>query len=201
MRHAGKLHMPDDIQIGRDPARQIAFDNLNVIAVKHQLQVRRAHGLDDPSCLVTVIKEISGRIIAVQRFDQDRPASRLRCFCRITQIANETCLGFLSRGKAGHHMHSPGTQSISTGQRPVNGSARLFLAANQRRKPVFASRYIPAHCVQPQHGQPGCQQCRLYSVDILIIGPMAFHRVKSGSLGRMDRIGKRTVIPQKSQIR
>jgi hypothetical protein len=29
---------------------------------------------------------------------------------------------------------------------------------------------------------------------------MAFHRVKSGCLGRMDRIGKRPVIPQKSQI-
>jgi hypothetical protein len=29
---------------------------------------------------------------------------------------------------------------------------------------------------------------------------MAFHHVKSGGLGRMDGIGKRSVIPQKSQI-
>ena len=57
--HPGELDMADDVQIGIDPAGQIAFKNLDVVAVKHQFQVRCADGLDDPAGLVGVIEKIS----------------------------------------------------------------------------------------------------------------------------------------------
>ena len=78
-RHAGELDMAGDVEIGIDPAGQVAFQNLDVIAVEHQLEVGRAHSLDDPAGHLCMVQEIARRVILVQRLDQDGAPARCRC--------------------------------------------------------------------------------------------------------------------------
>ena len=197
-RHSGKLDMAGDVEIGAQSAGQVAFQNLNVIAVEHQPQVRRAHSFDDPPRLVGMVQEISRRVMMVQRLDQEGDIRRHAG--GVAKILDETGLGPHALGKAGHGMDVRCGDGPGIGDRQVNCRPCLILASRYRGQPVIPASHIAAQRVQPQHDKAGRIECRFHICRVMVIGPMAFDSVKSGCVRRMDGLDQRTVSPQKPQI-
>jgi hypothetical protein len=72
IRDGGKLDMTDQRQQVGDPGRQVAFRPAHVVTVKHQLQVRARDLGDDAFGLIGRFQKVARRVVAVERFDQDR---------------------------------------------------------------------------------------------------------------------------------
>ena len=69
--HSGDLDMADQGQQGLHPPCHVALDDLDVVAIEHQAQIGRADLADDIGCKPGTVQEIAGRVIGVQRLDQD----------------------------------------------------------------------------------------------------------------------------------
>ena len=197
-RNASKLDMANDVEICAQPTGQIAFQNLNMIAVEHQLQIGCANSIDDTTRLIRVVQEIAWRVNMIQRFDQEGDVALAGG--GITQIVDKTTFRRLPFCTSRHHVNLRAVDQCGIGQRCINGGAGIIGASRKGGKPVLARRNIAARRVQPQHHEAGSFERSLHRAGIFRIGPVAFNRAKPGRTCRVDGIDKRPVSPQKPQI-
>ena len=190
--------MANDVEICAQPTGQIAFQNLNMIAVEHQLQIGCANSIDDAACLICMVQEIAWRVMMVQRFDQEGDVAVAGG--GIAQIVNKTAFRRFPFCTSGHHVDLRAVDQCGISQRCINRGAGIINASCKGGKPVLARGNISARCVQPQHHKAVSVERSLHRAGIFRIGPVAFNRVKSGRACRVDGIGKRPVRPQKPQI-
>ena len=77
-----RLQLGDDISLG----------TADVIAIKHQFEVWMIDGCDNLFCLCQAVEEISRRIVAVERFDQNRHATLLSLMACMGERCAKACL-------------------------------------------------------------------------------------------------------------
>ena len=100
----------------------IAFGSAHMIAIKHQLYVRRAHSRDDVCGLLLRVQEIARRVKRVQGLDQDGLAMLGGFFTGKLQVRNETGTRIRPARKSGHDvgigrcLESEGAESQTGGK-------------------------------------------------------------------------------------
>src|SRR3989338_5193641 len=191
----GHLNMSDQRQQMRQPACHIAFDDLDVIAIKHQLQVRGGDLADDIRRLPRAVQEIAGGVIGVQRFDQDRHPVLRRHRAGIAQVGHKGRPCARAAAVARHDVNGFGVNGAGIVQRLIYRGLCLGFAARQGGKAVFADGGVAAVRVQAKHGKVGLLQGRAGVGCGRVIGPVTLYRVKACGLGGADGCRQRAVGP------
>lgn len=133
-----ELDMPDDGQVGAQAVRQVALHALDVIAVEHQFEVGLGEGRDDLGGLVGGGEEITGRIMAVEGFDQDGDAMRDSLGAGIVEVFKEGFVGLGASRKTCHDVDIWGMNGAGIGDGLINSRAGLWFAPRQGAKPILA---------------------------------------------------------------
>jgi len=133
--------MADDVFVPLEPAREIALHDLDVICVKHQLQIGAAKICDDVGGFVRAREKIARPVVFVDRLDQQINGRSFRHRAgafEIFQIRFERPCAVLRRRAPRHHMDSRNTEAGRPIKRLLHRALEVVFPAVKCSEAEFA---------------------------------------------------------------
>src|SRR5579871_34485 len=200
-RHRGDLHVADKREMRFQAPDQIAADDLGVIEIELNAQVRRTDLFDDFGGVLETSKKITRPVAGIDRLDQKRDAGWRRLRGRAFQIFQKHGFGrrpLLDRDAAGHAMDRGAADHDHIIERLAECRVPFALAARTRAETEIA---VAAHRrVDAELGEAMPLQLRLHGRRRYIIRKLQLDRSKASRRGRAEALEQRALGEQITEI-
>ncbi len=192
IRHAGNLNVADTAEIATQLARQVTLDNLTVIAIELNLEVRRAHLPANSVSLILAVQKKPRHVPGIDRLQQHSDPNLCRLGSGIGKVLQihtmMPCALDFGRKQTGHHVDLRIAQHGGIFKGAVKPVAELRLAPRQRSDAPLSRRPIPWRRVEQGLYQAVVRQPLLEFLGAVFVREQIFNSVET-----IGRCGRKTV--------
>ena len=186
---------------------QVALDDLRVVEVELDLEVRRADLLADRVRLGLRAQQVAGHVARVERLDRHRDAVGRRVLARLPQVAHVEAPAALALARVRvlgddprHHVHPPAVERLRVAEPRRDRRGELVLASGHAREPAVARAHVARRRVEQRDLEPVLRDALGDVARLPLVGERELDRAEAGLRRLAEALEERHLGEQVGQI-